>query len=141
MAGKNIVASKSKHAPQERFLQRSTSFACCPTDVKPETPMSAELTQMDLLDESLTPLWISLFLSIEIPDAEVHHAYADGKHQFRIAGSDFTYEVCLDQRALMWMDAEQLTHALEFAVDRILSGAGPQGMAVRGPLHHHAQAA
>ena len=103
--------------------------------------MSAELMQMDLLDESLTPLWISLFLSIEIPDAEVHHAYADGKHQFRIAGSDFTYEVCLDQRVLIRMDAEQLTHALEFAVDRILSGAGPQRMAVRGPLHHHAQAA
>jgi len=109
--------------------------------MKPETPMSADLMQMDLLDESLTPIWISLFLSIEIPDAEVHHAYADGSHQFRIAGSDFTYEVGLDQRVLLKMDAEDLTYALEFVVDRILSGAGPRRLAVRGPVLHHAQAA
>jgi hypothetical protein len=115
--------------------------ASCPTYVKPETPMSAALRQMDLLDESLTPIWISLFLSIEIPDAEVHHAYADGSHQFRIAGSDFAYEVGLDERVLIKMGAEELTHALEFVVDRILSGAGPQRMAVRGPMPHHAQAA
>src|SRR5262249_26325463 len=103
--------------------------------------MSAELMQMDLLDESLTPFWISLFLGIEIPDAEVHHAYADGNHQFRIAGSDFTYEVGLDQRVLARMDAQELTHALDFVVDRILSGAGPPHMAVRGPVLHHARAA
>jgi len=103
--------------------------------------MSAELMQMDLLDESLTPIWISLFLSIEIPDAEVCHAYADGRHAFRIAGSDFTYEIDLEQRVLIKMDAEQLVHALEFVVDRMLSGGGPRRMAVRGPVHHHALAA
>jgi len=97
--------------------------------------------QMDLLDESLTPFWVSLFLSMEIPDAEVHHAYTDGSHQFRVAGSDFTYEVGLEERVLSRMDAQQLTHALEFVVDRILSGAGPRCMAVRGPFHPHAQAA
>lgn len=103
--------------------------------------MNAELMQMDLLDESLTPLWISLFLSIEIPDAEVNHAYADGKHQFRISGSDFTYEVGFDQRVLIKMGAEELAHALEFVVDRILSGASSRRIAVRYPVHHHAQAA
>ena len=103
--------------------------------------MNAELMQMDLLDESLTPLWISLFLSIEIPDAEVHHAYADGRHQFCISGSDFAYEVGFDQRVLIKMDAQELAHALEFVVDRILSGAGSRRIAVRAPAHHHAQAA
>jgi len=116
-------------------------IASCPTYVKPETPMNAALMQTDLLDESLTPLWISLFLSIEIPDAEVHHVYANGSHQFRIAGSDFAYEVGLDERVLLNMDAEALTHALDFVVDRILSGAGPHRMAVRGPFHCYAQAA
>ena len=103
--------------------------------------MSAELMQMDLLDESLTPIWISLFLSIEIPDAEVHHAYADGRHQFEVAGSDFTYEVCLDQRTLIKMDADELTRSLDYVVDRILAGAGPRRIAVCGPMHRHAHAA
>ena len=103
--------------------------------------MSAELMQMDLLDESLTPFWISLFLSIEIPDAEVQHAYADGRHRFRVAGDDSTYEVDLEQRVLIKMDSEQLANALEFVVDRILSGTGPRRMAVRGPFPCHAEAA
>jgi hypothetical protein len=114
----------------------------CPTNVKQrETQMTTELMQMDLLDESLTPVWISLFLSVEIPDAEVDHAYADGNHRFCVTGHGFAYEVSLEQSVLTKMDADELMYALELVVDRMLSGAGPRRITVRGPARYHANAA
>ena len=103
--------------------------------------MNTELLEMDLLDESLTPLWISLFLSVEIPDAAVEHAHEDGTHVFRVVEGGIMYEMSLEQSVLTTMEADELIYALELVVDRILSGAGPRRITVRGPARYHACAA
>jgi len=103
--------------------------------------MTTQLLHMDLLDESLTPVWISLFLSVEIPDAAVEHTQAEGTHIFRVVESGITYELSLEQSVLATMQADELIYALELVVDRILCSGGPRRMTVRGPARCHAVAA
>jgi hypothetical protein len=138
----NVKAFAMGMVPAAAKTTTASADTFCPTNVKQrETQMNTELMQMDLLDESLTPVWISLFLSVEIPDAAVDHGYADGNHRFCVVGDEFAYEVSLEQSVLTKMDAEELMYALELVVDRILAGAGPRRITVRGPARYHAHAA
>jgi hypothetical protein len=128
--------------PADARMTTASTDTFCPTSVKQrETQMTTELLEMDLLDESLTPVWISLFLSIELPDAIVDHAYANGTHKFCVVEHGYTYEVSLEQSVVTKMDVDELMYGLELVVDRILAGAAPRRITVCGPARYHALAA
>jgi len=95
--------------------------------------MRSDLLEMDLLDDSLTLCWISIYLSIGIPDASLDHEQTDAGHRFSVLRNGVTYEVDFGQDALSNLEADQLLYVLEQIVDRILADAGS------GPVSYAAE--
>jgi hypothetical protein len=106
-----------------------------------EMQMTTDLVEMDLLDDSLTLCWISIYLSIAIPDASMDHEHIDGGHRFSVMRDDVIYEVDLEQDTLSNMEADELLNALEQIVDRIVADAGSGPITVRGEARDQLQAA
>jgi hypothetical protein len=86
--------------------------------------MTMSLAEMDLLDDSLTPCWISIFLSMALPEASVDHEYIGGAHRFIVQRDGAMHEVNLAQSVLSEMDADEFLWMLENVADRILADAG-----------------
>jgi hypothetical protein len=103
--------------------------------------MTPQLLEMDLLDDSLTLCWISIYLSIAIPDASVAHEYVDGADQFSVLRDDLIYEVDIERSALSDMEADELLYALEQIVDRIRADGGSGPITVRGEAREQLVAA
>ncbi len=103
--------------------------------------MTTDLLEMDLLDDSLTLCWISIYLSIGIPDASVYHEHIDRGHRFSVLRDGVIYEVDLERDTLGDMEADELLNALEQIVDRIVSDAGPGPITVRSEVREQLQAA
>jgi len=103
--------------------------------------MTTDLLEMDLLDDSLTLCWISIYLSIGLPDASLDHEPIDGGHRFSVLRDGVIYEVDFEQDALSNLDAEQLLHALEQIVDRIVADAGSGPIALRSEAREQLRAA
>ena len=93
--------------------------------------MTTDLLEMDLLDDSLTLCWISIYLSIGIPDASLDHERIEGGHRFSVLRDGVTYEVDFEQGALSELDGEELPRALEQIVDRIVADAGSGPVTLR----------
>ena len=94
--------------------------------------MTTDLLEMDLLDDSLTLCWISIYLSIAMPDAAVLYEQIEGAHRFSVQREDAIYEVDLGENALAEMEADELPHVLEQIVDRIRDDAAPGPITLRG---------
>jgi len=103
--------------------------------------MTPHLLEMDLLDDSLTLCWISIYLSIAIPDASVDHEYVDGADRFCVLRDDVAYEVDIERSVLSEMEADELLYALEQIVDRIRADGGSGPITVRGEAREQLQAA
>jgi hypothetical protein len=82
--------------------------------------MSNTFPSGNLLDESLTSLWVSIYLSIEIPNAEVKYQRRDAAHRFLISHEHRNFEVTFDESATA-MEADDLVAALDLVVERVLS--------------------
>jgi hypothetical protein len=106
-----------------------------------EMQMTTDLAEMDLLDDSLTLCWISIYLSMGIPDAALDHEHIDGGHRFSVLRDGLIYEVDLEQDALSNMEADELLDALEQIVDRIVADAGSGPITVRSEAQKQLQAA
>jgi len=103
--------------------------------------MKTNLLEMDLLDDSLTLCWISIYFSIALPDASLDHEQIDGVHRFSVLRDDVIYEVDLTQAALLAMEPEELLYALEQIVDRIRADAGSGPIMIRSETREHLRAA
>jgi len=103
--------------------------------------MTTDLLEMDLLDDSLTLCWISIYLSIGIPDASLDHERIEGGHRFSVLRDCVTYEVDFEQDALSELDGEELPRALEQIVDRIVADAGSGPVTLRSEARDLLQAA
>jgi hypothetical protein len=103
--------------------------------------MTTDLLEMDLLDDSLTLCWISIYLGIAMPDAAVDYEHIDGAHRFSILREDAIYEVDLGENALASMEADELPYVLEQIVDRIRDDAAPGPIKFRGEVCKELQAA
>ena len=71
------------------------------------------LYEMDLLDDSLTVCWVSIFLSLAVPGASIEHECADGVHRFVVLRDGAVYELSIEHDALSRMDADELLGELE----------------------------
>jgi hypothetical protein len=103
--------------------------------------MTTDLLEMDLLDDSLTLCWVSIYLSIAMPDASVDYERIDGAHRFSVLREDAIYEVDLGDDALASLEADELPHVLEQIVDRIRDDATPGPITLRGEGFEELQAA
>ncbi len=99
------------------------------------------LAEMDLLDDSLTLCWVSIYLSIAMPDAPVDYQRIDGAHRFSVLRDDAIYEVDLGENALASMEADELLYALEQIVDRIRDDAAAGPITFRDEACEELQAA
>jgi hypothetical protein len=102
---------------------------------------TTDLREMDLLDDSLTLCWVSIYLSIAMPDASVDYEHIDGAHRFSVQREDAIYEVDLGENALASMEADELPYVLEQIVDRIRDDAAPGPIKFRGEACEELQAA
>jgi len=104
---------------------------------------TTDLREMELLDDSLTLCWISIYLSIAMPDASVDYERIEGAHRFSVLRDDTIYEVDLGENALADMEADELMYALEQIVDRIRADAasGPIRFRDEAEAHEELQAA
>jgi hypothetical protein len=102
---------------------------------------TTDLREMDLLDDSLTLCWVSIYLSIAMPDASVDYEHIDGAHRFSVQREDAIYEVDLGENALASMEADELPYVLEQIVDRIRDDAAPGPIKLRGEACEELQAA
>jgi len=103
--------------------------------------MRPDLWEMDLLDDSLTLCWITIYLSIALPHASVDHEHIDRGHRFSVLRGDVVYEVDLERDALQEMEPDELLYALEQIVDHIRSDAGSAAITVRGETQQQLRAA
>ena len=103
--------------------------------------MTTDLLEMDLLDDSLTLCWISIYLSIAMPDAAVDYERIDGAHRFSVLGEDAIYEVDLGENALASLEADELPYVLEQIVDQIRADTAPGPITLRGEACEQLQAA
>jgi hypothetical protein len=112
------------------------------SNVKPrKMQMKTDFSEMDLLDDSLTLCWISIYLSIALPDASVDHEHIDGGHRFSVLRDDVIYEVDLAANTLRAMEPEELLYALEQIVDRVRADAGPGPIMIRSEAREQLRAA
>ena len=102
--------------------------------------MMMSLAEMDLLNDGLTPCWISIFLSMALPDASVDHEYIGGAHRFIVLRAGVVHHVELEQSALS-MDADELLWMLENVADRILADAGSGTITISRKASDELQAA
>jgi hypothetical protein len=102
---------------------------------------TTELLEMDLLDDSLTLCWVSIYLSIAMPDASVDYEHIDGAHRFSVLHEDVIYEVDLGENALASMEADELPYVLEQIVDRIRDDAAPGPITLRHEAYEELRAA
>jgi hypothetical protein len=105
-----------------------------------QTKMMMSLAEMDLLDDGLTPCWISIFLSTTLADATVDHEYIDGVHRFAVRLDGVIHYVDLAQSALRDMDADELLCTLEMIADRIAADARPGVITIRAKACDELQA-
>ena len=103
--------------------------------------MTTDLLEMDLLDDSLTLCWVSIYLSIAMPDASVNYEHIDGAHRFSVLREDALYEVDLGEDALAGLQADELPYILEQIVDRIRDDAAPGPITFRSEACEELQAA
>lgn len=103
--------------------------------------MTTDLLEMDLLDDSLTLCWVSIYLSIAMPDAAVDYEHIDGAHRFSVLREEVIYEVDLGENALANMEADELPYVLEQIVDRIRADAASGPIPFRGEACEELQAA
>ena len=103
--------------------------------------MTTDLLEMDLLDDSLTLCWISIYLSIAMPDAAVDYEHIDGAHRFSVLREEAIYDVDLGENALASMEADELPYVLEQIVDRIRADAASGPITFREELCEQLQAA
>ena len=94
--------------------------------------MTTSLTEPSLLDDCLTPLWLSIYLSDELPDASVDYQYAGNTHRFLIQHHALSYELELDDCVLETMEMEDLTSTLGLVIDRVRRGTASHRFNVRG---------
>jgi hypothetical protein len=106
-----------------------------------EMRMTTDVLEMDLLDDSLKLCWISIYLSIGLPDASLDHERIDGGHRFSVLRDGVAYDVDFAQDALSNLDGEELLHALEQIVDRIVADAGSGPITLRSEARDLLQAA
>jgi len=57
-------------------------------------------SETDLLDDSLTVCWVSIFLSLALPGAQVEHECTDGVHRFVVLRDGVVYELSIAHDAL-----------------------------------------
>jgi len=103
--------------------------------------MTTDLFEMDLLDDSLTLCWVSIYLSIAMPDASVDYEPIDGGHRFSVLREDAIYEVDLGENALASLEADEFPYVLEQIVDRIRADAAPGPITLRSEAFEELQAA
>ena len=103
--------------------------------------MTTDLLEMDLLDDSLTLCWVSIYLSIAMPDAAVDYERIDGAHRFSVLGEDAVYEVDFGENALASLEADELPYVLEQIVDRIRADGASGPITSRGEACEELQAA
>jgi len=70
-------------------------------------------SETDLLDDSLTVCWVSIFLSLALPGAQVEHECTDGVHRFVVLRDGVVYELSIAHDALSRMDADELIYEVE----------------------------
>jgi hypothetical protein len=70
-------------------------------------------SELDLLDDSLTVCWVSIFLSLAVPGAQIEHECTDGVHRFIVLRDGGVYELSIEHDALSRMDADELLGELE----------------------------
>jgi hypothetical protein len=81
--------------------------------------MMMSVSESNLVDDSLTVCWISIYLGLTIPGSTVDHECLDGVHRFTVALDGAAYQVELEQQALNQMNADELARSLEQIVDRL----------------------
>ena len=96
---------------------------------------------LSLLDDSLTPVWMSMYLGVEIPNASISYEFSAAAHHFLISHDRRTYRLCLSSSRLSTMDSDELMHWLRAAADQVLTGIGPADPDTRYASTHNAEAA
>lgn len=86
---------------------------------------------LSLLDDSLTPVWMSMYLGVEIPNASISYEFSGAAHHFLISHDRCTYRLCLSSSLLSTMDSDKLMRWLRLAADQVLTGRGPLDTDVR----------
>ena len=101
----------------------------------------AHVHDLSLLDDSLTPVWMSMYLGVEIPHALISYEFSGTAHHFLISHDRQTYRLCLASSLLSTMDSDKLMRWLRLAADRVLTGMGSSDPDTRYDSTHDAEAA
>lgn len=86
------------------------------------------MQDLSLLDDSLTPLWISMHLSVEIPYCSIDYEFSAAVHQFLISHRGRTSRICLPSSLLNSMDADALMRWLRLATDQVFAAANSRNL-------------
>jgi len=103
--------------------------------------METSLSEINFLDDSMTLPWISVFLSMAIPDASVRYEYVDGVDRFIILRRGITHHVDFEHDLLSQMHADEILAALDGIANRLVGAAASSAITTYVDARVHLQAA
>jgi hypothetical protein len=86
--------------------------------------------ELQLIERSVAACLILEHLHAEIPDARVDYRRADGINHFVIRHRGFCHELNLPEPMMETLNFDDLAHALDHVVQRVLAGGGPRRIRV-----------